>query len=216
MDRSTVANLIRTSEIAGSEIVPIVRVRNSSDTEILKALDSGALGVQVPDVNSADEAFSVADASHYAPLGHRGLGTAQRAIAYGLMDKQEYFSAANEEVLTVVQCESVSSVNNLDRILEVEGVDVVFVGAMDLSQSMGAHIMGRRNNPELVALFNSTISKIVASGKVAGAAAGGSEDVKMLLEMGVRYITIGNEITFLKNSAKQALDQCKKIKGEII
>ncbi|MFZ7134290.1 MAG: HpcH/HpaI aldolase family protein [Eubacteriales bacterium] len=211
MDRTTVVNMIRASEMICSDIVPIVRIKDSSTIEIAQMLDSGALGLQIPGVDTYDQTKNIVDAAYYAPIGHRGLGTAQRGIGYGAMEKFEYFKTANEEILTIIQCESIKSVKNLNRILEIDEIDIVFIGAMDLSQSMGTDIMGRRNHPDLIALFNETVKKITAAGKIAGGAAGSMENVHELYNLGVRYFTISNDISFLKASASQILKSFKNI-----
>lgn len=213
MDRSSVVNLIRASEISSSNIVPIVRTKDSSTIEVTQMLDSGALGVQVPGVNTYEMAKKVVDASYYAPIGNRGLGTAQRSIGYGTMDKFKFFKTANDETLTVVQCESLEAIENLDEILNIDEIDVVFIGAMDLSQSMGPDIMGNRNHPDLVRLFNETVQKITAKGKIAGGASWSIEETRKLYEIGIRYFTIGNDVAFLKESASRKLKLfCESLK----
>ncbi len=209
MDRATLTNLIRASEIAQVDIVPIVRIRDTSTIEIAQTLDSGALGLQLPEVNTYEQAKEIIDSAYYAPIGNRGLGTVQRGIGYGFMDRFAYFEAANKEILTVMQCESLESVNNIEKILEIEEIDVVFVGAMDLSQSMGADIMGRRRHPELVKVFNDTVKRIIDCGKVAGAAVGNLEGIKEMQEMGVRYITLGMDIGFIRSAASQIIETYK-------
>lgn len=64
-----------------------------------------------------------------------------------MMDKQEYIDKANKEILTIIHCETMESLGNLDEILKLEELDVVFIGPMDLSQSLGRDVMGQRNHP---------------------------------------------------------------------
>jgi 4-hydroxy-2-oxoheptanedioate aldolase len=211
MDKSTVVNIMRSSEIMGVDIAPLIRIREGSAIEVLQAIDAGAMGIQVPGVDTYEKAKAVASAAYYPPKGARGFGSSQRAIGYGFMDRFEYFKTANEEILTVVQCESLESVSNLDKILEIDAIDVVFVGAMDLSCSMGPEIMGRRDHPELVSVFNDSVRKIVAAGKIAGGAAGGKAATEELCELGVRYISLGIDQAFLKSSAAESLRLCREI-----
>lgn len=214
MDKAAVTSLIRASEIRQVDLIPLIRVREGSRVEILQALDMGALGVQIPNVDTPVQAKSIVEAAYYSPKGYRGLGTAQRGIGYGFMDRADYFAAAEKEILTVVQCESVESVRNIDQILEIDGVDVVFVGAMDLSRTMGPEFMGKRRHPEVVRLFNETVAKIIKAGKIAGGAAGSEAELAELKGLGVRYITYGGDTAFVRTGAKNALATFRQIFGK--
>lgn len=211
MDKTIVVNMIRTSEIEGSSIMPFVRVKEGSDTEILQVLDAGAMGIQIPGVDTYEQAKKITKAMYYQPKGNRGMGSGQRGIGYGFMDRFEYFKTANNEILTIIQCESIESVYNIDKILTIEEVDIIFVGAMDLSCSMGSQIMGRRNHPELVKVFNETVKKIIDAGKIAGTAVGDASEIQEMKDLGVRYMLMGVDLAFLKCAAKQGLDLCKNI-----
>ncbi|MFZ7133332.1 MAG: HpcH/HpaI aldolase family protein [Eubacteriales bacterium] len=211
MDKNIVVNMMRASEIEGAGIMPFVRVKEGSDTEILQALDAGAMGIQIPGVDTYEQAKQITQAMYYQPKGNRGMGSGQRGIGYGFMDRFEYFEMANEEILTIIQCESIESVHNIDKILTIEEVDIIFVGAMDLSCSMGPEIMGRRNHPELVKVFNETVKKIIDAGKIAGASVGDASEIQEMKDLGVRYMSVGIDLAFLKSAAKRGFDLCKNI-----
>jgi 4-hydroxy-2-oxoheptanedioate aldolase len=210
-DKSVLAGMMRAAESRGIDSAPMIRVREGSVGEIKNALDLGALGIQIPDVNTYEQARAIIDAAYYPPIGHRGFGSGQRAIGYGFMDRFEYFKTANSEVLNVLQCESLESVANLDKILSIEEVDVVFVGAMDLSCSMGEDVMGRRDHPALVRVFNDAVKKIVDSGKIAGGGASSEREVKELCDMGVRYLSLGADMGYMKSAGTRQLEMCRKV-----
>jgi 4-hydroxy-2-oxoheptanedioate aldolase len=212
-DKSVLSGMMLAAESRGIDTAPLIRVREGSVGEIKNALDMGALGIQIPDVNTWEQAKAIIDAAYYPPIGHRGLGSGQHSIGYGFIDRFEYLKLANSEVLNVLQCESLESVANLDKILSIEEVDVVFVGATDLSCSMGKDVMGRRDHPELVRVFNNAIKKIVDSGKIAGGAASSEQEVKELCEMGVRYLCVGLDMGYMKSAGIRQLDMCRKIVG---
>ena len=128
--------IIMAAEASG--LTPIVRPASSTPEAILQALDRGALGVQAPHVNTAGEARRVVQAARYHPLGSRGLAAGTRAGNYGFgLSLSDHAQQANRETLVCIQLEEVEALRNLDEIVQVEGVDVFFIGPSDLSQSMG-------------------------------------------------------------------------------
>ena len=114
--------MIMAAEIRG--LTPIVRPENNDPSVINKYLDRGAMGVQVPHINTADEARAVVDACLYHPQGMRGLGGGRMADFGWGSPVSEYVKTANSEMLVCVQIEDVIAVENLDEILDVENIDV--------------------------------------------------------------------------------------------
>jgi 4-hydroxy-2-oxoheptanedioate aldolase len=131
---SEMQNLLRAAQCA--DILPVVRVPDSREISIDKALDIGAVGIQVPNVETAEQARNIVRAAKYAPEGYRGVCRFVRAAEYSNIERSEYFRQANE-TLIIVQVEGLRGIKNLEGILEVEGIDVVFIGPYDLSQSLG-------------------------------------------------------------------------------
>ncbi|MBR5295883.1 MAG: aldolase, partial [Clostridia bacterium] len=149
-------NLIRAAQISG--IFPIVRVKEENPSVMAEALDIGAGGIQVPQINSRESAEDVFRRTKFAPRGERGVCRFVRAANYSSKDRFQYFKDANETV-TILQIEGQKGIDNLPEILEVEGIDVVFIGPYDLSQSLG--LVGQIDHPlveqkmmEIVALCN--------------------------------------------------------------
>ena len=130
----TLENMIRAAEVVG--ITPLVRVSDIHPKEMLRALDSGAQGIVVPRVESADEMRRMIDACKYHPLGARSLNGG-RPGAFGKHSLADYIAKANVEVMVVPMVESLTGVERLPDILAVPGVDLVLEGAADLSQSCG-------------------------------------------------------------------------------
>lgn len=133
-EASTLQNHIRAALLRG--IAPIVRVSGNGSNEIGRALDLGAAGVQVPNINTADQARAVISAGKYSPQGRRGVCRFVPAAAFGQSSSKDYFHDANS-TLVILQVEGVEGVHNLDDILDVEGFDVLFIGPYDLSQALG-------------------------------------------------------------------------------
>lgn len=176
-------DMVRACEL--QRCVPIVRVSHLHSHTILQALDIGALGVHIPNVNTADEARRAVRLSRYAPAGERGLAGV-RAARYGLREKMaDYCRQANEEVMVIAHVESVEAVRNLDEMLAVEGVDVYYLGPSDLSNSLGQPGVQDAALQKVVA---DAIAKIVRAGKVAGTIATDAATARKHLDSGVRYI----------------------------
>jgi 2-keto-3-deoxy-L-rhamnonate aldolase RhmA len=131
----------------GERAACLVRVPEAAEVPIKKALDLGAHGIIVPQVNTAEQAADVVRFARYAPEGARGVGLA-RAHGYGRRFG-EYLSAANREIAVVVQAEHARAVDNIDAIIRVPGIDAVLLGPYDLSASLGK--MGRVDDPVVVA-----------------------------------------------------------------
>ena len=188
-------------------ITPIARPWTNSAEAILRVMDRGAMGVQVPHVNTADDAKRAVEAVKYYPQGNRGLAAGSRPAEYGFgLSMADYVEEANRETLVCVQLEEEEAIRNVDEILKVEGVDVFFVGPSDLSQSMG--YPGRSNVPEVRQAMDDAFAKIVAAGKAAGSA-GNAQATLNYLDKGVLYLYT-HLTTLLSNASSDFLSTVKK------
>lgn len=184
IDMESVEAMVMAAEVSG--ITPIARPPSKAPDAILRVLDRGAMGVQVPHVNTAEDARAVVEAVKYHPLGKRGLAAGTRPANYGLgLTAAEYVEQVNRETLLCVQLEEAEALRNIDAILEVEGIDVFFVGPADLSQSMG--YPGRSDTPEVQVAMREAFAAIVAAGKVPGSS-GNNEAIVKYLDQGCRYV----------------------------
>lgn len=176
--------MIMAAEAAG--VTPIVRPRSNSASDILQAMDRGASGVQVPHINTAAEARAAVAAVKFHPQGQRSLAAGTRASGYGFRGSMGGFvEEANRQTLVCVQIEDEAALPNVGEILQVEGIDVFFIGPSDLSQSMGHP--GNPKEPRVARAIEETLAKIVAAGKTPGMPATG-DAVQGVLAKGVRYI----------------------------
>lgn len=176
--------MVMAAEASG--VTPIVRPRTNAAEDILQAMDRGALGVQVPHVNTAAQARAAVEAVKFHPQGRRSLAAGTRASGYGLRGSVgDFIAEANRQTLVCVQIEDQEALPNLDDILRVEGVDVFFIGPSDLSQSMGHP--GDPKAPAVAQAIEGALAKIVAAGKTPGMPAAAAV-VQSALASGVRYI----------------------------
>src|SRR5579871_4193019 len=128
--------MVRAAEAAG--LSPLVRVPANIPHEILRYLDIGAAGVQIPHLETAEETRAAVDAARYPPEGHRGLAAITRAADYGAaVPTRKYMEIANREIAVLAMVETAKAVANIDAIAATPGVDAVIIGPGDLSASLG-------------------------------------------------------------------------------
>ena len=176
--------MVMAAEASG--VTPIVRPRTNAAEDILQAMDRGALGVQVPHINTAAQARAAVEAVKFHPQGRRSLAAGTRASGYGLRGSvADFIAEANRRTLVCVQIEDQEALPNLDDILRVEGVDVFFIGPSDLSQSMGHP--GNPKAPAVAQAIEGALAKIVAAGRTPGMPAAAAA-VQSALASNVRYI----------------------------
>lgn len=167
-------------------ITAIARPRTNSNSDIQSVMDRGVMGVQVPHVNTADDARRAVSAVKFGPGAARGLAAGTRPDNWGLGAKMaDFTAAANDQSLVCVQIEHEAAVSNLDEILQIEGIDVFFIGPSDLSQSMG--YPGQPDAPAVAAAIAKAQQKIVGAHAILGMPAT-TENVRSLVDLGVRYI----------------------------
>ena len=172
------------SEASG--ITAIARPMTKSPEHILQVLDRGVMGVQVPHVNTAEDAREVIAAVKYHPAGRRGLAAGTRAAAYDSHGTlADYVKAANDATLIAIQLEDRPAIENIDELLKVNDIDVFFIGPSDLSQSMGHP--GNPKAPVVAEAIDNSFRKMVAAHRTPGTPAT-AENVREVLDKGVLYI----------------------------
>jgi len=176
--------LVMAADAAG--ITPIVRPSSNDPVAIGQVLDRGAHGIQVPHVDTAEDARRAVAAARYHPLGERGIAGGTRASGYGIGFKpQEFIDVSNREILVCVQLEHRNALDHIDEILTVEGVDVFFVGPMDLSLSFGRP--GEFEAPEVRDALVRLFGAISGAGKVSGTS-GTPATLRRYRDSGVQYL----------------------------
>ncbi len=197
----TVDGLVR--GVGNGGALSIVRVVWNDINAIKQALDTGAWGVVVPWVNSAEEAERAVAYTRYAPEGLRGCAAGRPASAWGV-SSQEYMRIANDEILVIVQIETRKAVENIGGIVSVEGVDATFIGPSDLSASMG--VRGDFWHPDVVEAMGRVVEACEAAGVAPGIAFGrGPEHCRQLIDDGFRFIGIGGDAGFLAAGCRETL-----------
>lgn len=153
--------------ISALGVSPFIRIRGPAHDIIKRALDTGAHGIMVPQINNAQEAQQIVQSSKFPPQGVRGQGSAFPAIGHGLTTP-EYMKSANQTTLTMIQIETRAGVENVEEICAVPGVDLVFIGPNDLAQSLLGYVPARGDEPEFVAAIDKIVKAARKHGKWAG------------------------------------------------
>jgi 2-keto-3-deoxy-L-rhamnonate aldolase RhmA len=167
-------------------ITAIGRPKYNTAAEISALMDRGVAGVQVPHINTADDARRAVAAVKFGPGAGRGLAAGTRPDRWGLGSKMtDFVTEANAQSLVCVQIEHEAALANVDDILKVDGIDVFFIGPSDLSQSMGHP--GNPKAPAVAAAISATQAKIRAAGKAPGMPAT-TETLADVIASGNRYI----------------------------
>jgi 4-hydroxy-2-oxoheptanedioate aldolase len=194
-------NLVRAADAA--QFPALIRVPENKPTPVAKALEYGAQGIVVPHVSSKEEASAAVKNAHYAPVGVRGAAPTVRGARYGQTPWPDYLAQAKAETLVVLQIEGKAGIENLDAIMAVDGVDVLFVGPFDLSESLG--ISGQLDHPLLL----DTVGEVVRRAREKNIALGiwmpTPEQAGPWIERGVQMITVANnDMIFFKGCQSYA------------
>lgn len=182
-------NLIRAAEIAG--VLPLVRVPFETPSDISRALDVGAAGVQIPQIDSREQAEAVLKLTKFSPCGERGVCRFVRAAGYSSADRQVYFREANEN-LVILQLEGKKAINNLEEIIAVPGIDILFIGPYDLSQSLG--VPGQVDHPTVIAEMEKICVKCKEKGVVVGTFTDTLAAVERWKKAGVQYLSYSVDV----------------------
>src|SRR6185295_10955595 len=196
---------IAAAELTG--MAPIVRPVGNKPEIIAPFLDRGAWGVQVPHVNTADEARAAVAAVKYSPEGQRGIFSGGRPAGYGFKGTTaDYAREANRQTLVCLMLEEVEAIDNLPELVTVPGVDVYFIGSGDLSQSMG--YTGQPTHPDVQTMMERGVKTITSAGRIAGCSCP-DHLVPKFLSLGVQYFhsTIGR---LLQQSSEAYLQRMRQ------
>lgn len=173
-----------------SGIYPIVRIPNLVMGSILKPLDMGAKGIHVPLINTKELAEETIKYAKYPPIGNRGTALSTRAGNYGFCSEngRKFLDKANEDSLIIAAIETKESITNLDDILSVSGVDVLFIGPSDLSVSLGYPL--EVTHPIVVDAVKQIIKKALNAGFQVGVLASNPNQAKEYIAMGANYLPV--------------------------
>ena len=182
-------NLVRAAELRG--VSPFIRVTTNTAPVILRFADTGAQGIQVPWVNSVEDAERAVQAVKYSPRGTRGLATTRAADFGQKATLAEYVAQANAETLVIAQIEGSEAVDQVSGIARVEDIDVVFIGPTDLSNSLGHP--GDPAHPKVQAAMDRIVADVDGANAALGIFVPNAQAARAWRERGARYIVTSLE-----------------------
>jgi len=185
----------------------VVRPAWNDAVMIKQLLDIGVQTLLIPMIQNAEQARDAVRATRYPPHGIRGVGSAlARASRWNRVP--DYLQQADAQMCVLVQIETREAVKNLDEILQVEGVDGVFIGPADLSADMG--YAGNTQQPEVQRTIDDAIARISAAGKAPGILTANPELAQHYLASGALFVAVGVDTTLLARAAESLAGRFKQ------
>jgi 2-keto-3-deoxy-L-rhamnonate aldolase RhmA len=199
--------LYQLQAVQGTASAPLVRVAWNDPVRCKRVLDLGPSGVMVPWINSGDEAKRAVSAMRYPPVGIRGVASMSRACSFGV-DFDDYFKRANDGLLLVAQIETREAVAAADEIAKTDGVDVLFIGPLDLSVSLG--IVRQFDHPDLAAARAAVVAACRKYGKTAGILATKESEISQLVTEGFTFIGISSDGALISQGMRKLVSAFPK------
>ncbi len=195
-------NLVRAAQITGT--FPIIRVPENSASAIGKALDIGALGVQVPQISNAEQAKLAVEYAKFGPIGMRGVCRFVRAAEFSNKDRFEYFAEANQNYL-ILQLEGEEAIKNIEAIIAVAYVNIIFLGPYDLSQALG--VPGQINHPVVIEKIEYIVNLCKANSKKTGIFTDNLADARRWRELGIDYISYSVDVGIIQEASMTIISE---------
>jgi 2-dehydro-3-deoxyglucarate aldolase/4-hydroxy-2-oxoheptanedioate aldolase len=208
-DNDRIADLI--GWFKATDVAPFVRVPQTLYHFLARVMDVGALGVMNPCVESAAQAKEIVDAVKYAPLGKRGVGLGTAHTNWTGPNPVDYFKWSNENSTIICQIESVKGIENLEAIAATPGVDVLWVGHFDLTQSMG--IPGQFQDAKFQEYLKLVPRVAKKHGKLAGIQPATQEQAREWIAAGYNAISWGSDSAVYGRALKDGIEGVRKLLG---
>jgi 2-keto-3-deoxy-L-rhamnonate aldolase RhmA len=202
----TVRMLIATSR--STDMVPLVRVPATDYHFIARVLDVGAMGIMAPMVESARQAEQMVQSAKYPPVGRRGAAFGVSHDDYSAGDIVEKIESANRETLLIAQIETERGVEQAEAIAAVPGIDVLWIGHFDLTNSLG--IPGQFEHSRFLAALEQVLAACRKHGKVPGFMAGDVATGKKLLDQGFRILAYGGDLWLYQAALQDGVSQLQQ------
>jgi 4-hydroxy-2-oxoheptanedioate aldolase len=190
------------------KVSPIMRVGEINESLILRALDIGSHGVQLPNITTAEDAKQFVKFAKYPPIGIRGFSPYTKAGLYDVINGKTMPVIANKNTLLIANVEGKEGIENLQEIVEVDGIDVIFIGLFDMSKSLG--IPGDVQNPIVMEKLDKAIEIIHGNGKKIGSIASNLDMLQLLKEKKIDYLTYSVDTGIIKESYVNIINKFNK------
>ena len=184
--------------ISTTAVIPMARVPWNEPGVIMKLLDAGCYGIICPMINTSEQCAAFVGACRYPPRGYRSYGPV-RATLYG---GDDYAAHADEAIIAMAMIETREAVENLDAILSTPGLDAIYVGPADLSQSFGFAPRLDPEEPRIVAVIDDIVRQARERNVVAGIHTGSVEYARRMAARGMQLVTIGSDARLMAGAAR--------------
>ncbi len=184
-------------------VSPLMRVGDIQKSFIQNALDIGVHGIQIPNIETKHDALKVVNYSKYPPIGNRGFSPFTRAGDYTNLNSKKLLEGSNDNTLVVLNIEGKDAIKNIDEIVSVKYVDIIFVGLFDLSKEL--NIPGEIENPKIFDALKLIAKKCQDNGIWVGTIATNLNQIEKFIGIGLKYIVYGVDCNLLKSSYENAV-----------
>lgn len=187
---------------------PIVRVESNARQRFHRMLDYGAEGIMCPRIDTVEDAQQAAAAMRYQPEGTRGAAMMVRATQFGANFK-EYYEHTQHQLVGIIQIESTTILSSLNEVAEINAVDVLFIGPLDLSTALG--IPGQTDHSKFIEAAKATVEAANKHGKQTGILLKSPDEFSRFHDLGFRFIACGSDAGFVRNGAVTTITQLRKL-----
>jgi len=187
------------------QVSPVMRVGEINESLILRAMDIGMHGIQLPNVQTAQEARRLVKYSKYPPVGIRGFSPYTKAGLYDVNNAKTMSEIANENTLIIVNIEDEIGLKNLKNIAKVDGVDVIFIGLFDLSKALG--MPGNVGHNTVLKRLDKAIKIVHDCHKKIGSIASTREMLEILKDKELDYVTYSVDTGVVKGAYQKIVKE---------
>ena len=202
----TAQEMIITCE--NNNVSPIIRVGDLIKSDIQNALDIGAHGVQLPNVENIEDVKKIIQYTRYPPLGDRGFSPFTRAGGYSINNAQSLMKIANSNLLNIINIESINAYENIEEMCKLNDVDIFFIGLFDLSKSL--NIPGKIEDVQIINIIKDIVKIAEKHNKYVGTITNSIEKLNTYRDMGLKYLVHLVDCEILRNSYSEIINQFKK------
>lgn len=181
-----------------------VRVESAERIRIGRALDAGAAGVMIPRLENVEQVKTSVRHFSYPPLGDRGVASYNRAAAWG---NNPSALEPIKRTSAIIQIETAGALEDVEQIAAIEGVDILFVGPLDLSYALG--LPRDFQNEKFINALKKVVAAANLHGKIAGILSADAETAKSHLELGFKFIALSSDSVLLSKALKENLEEIK-------
>ncbi|MGI6609893.1 MAG: HpcH/HpaI aldolase family protein [Limnochordia bacterium] len=201
-DMSLLEHIVRAGRLTGMDVM--VRVVRGNHDDLIRPLEFGAKGLMIPRLRTPEEVAQIVYDTRFYPLGKRGIDGANPDADMGFVSIPDYIRFANDHTFIVVQVEDAEAVDCVEEIAAVEGIDVIFIGPADLSQSYG--VPGQLKHPKIIEAIERSVAACEKHGIYCGTPGLDVDYTKMLMQMGVKFLTAPGDFGLLYRGFREVVD----------